>query len=331
MSLQFFTPWVLLMITINNLAMRYSLAKLAAPFFRLLLAPSLVTGKESLIRSQLRLMEFFGFRVYSPRLHDEVALAGHRSLTRDLMRDHVRRLARRPVTGPARIPRPKPVPEADRQEALTQILGDLEQAGARPFLCFGLLLGMIREGGFIPHDTDLDIGILLEEHDCAAIHAILLARGYVIECYEPDPWPCRLKLKLPGNTVGIDIVFFHAHAGFLQTYDNCYGEVLISNHSHFSLKRASFQGLDVWVPDDPELFLNESYRNWTISGDYHHYILTSPLMEFTTVAVEYCLLRMLALGLYRQDAKAVRGLLGLGRENYPHSEFWQTLQVTFSE
>ena len=43
-------------------------------------------------------------------------------------------------------------------DAMELVLRALQDGGVEPFLAYGTLLGAVREGGFIGHDSDIDLG-----------------------------------------------------------------------------------------------------------------------------------------------------------------------------
>jgi len=47
-------------------------------------------------------------------------------------------------------------------DAIGTVVAALEEAGVRPFLAYGTLLGAVRQGGFIGHDSDADLGYVSE-------------------------------------------------------------------------------------------------------------------------------------------------------------------------
>src|SRR5262249_14237434 len=49
-------------------------------------------------------------------------------------------------------------------DAIGTVVTALEEAGVRPFLAYGTLLGAVRQGDFIGHDSDADLGYV-SEHD----------------------------------------------------------------------------------------------------------------------------------------------------------------------
>jgi hypothetical protein len=72
-------------------------------------------------------------------------------------------------------------------DAIGTVLGALEEAGVKPFLAYGTLLGAVRDGTFIGHDSDADLAyVSAHEHPVDAIlesfrlHRRLLAMGYQI-------------------------------------------------------------------------------------------------------------------------------------------------------
>ncbi|HTF85699.1 MAG TPA: hypothetical protein VL987_14040 [Cellvibrio sp.] len=309
-----------------------TLTRLAHKGSQWLLAPALWLKRPSLVRWQIQLLEGFSYRKLSHFFYDALAASGHPEVARDLLFAHINRLASRPVNVSAKTLRPYSPPLAqftrtEKHHALTKVLADLEAQGVRPFLCFGVLLGFLREGDFMQHDADLDIGILLQEHSCNQVYAILKKMGYHIDSHQPDPWPCRLKVTVPGTEIPVDIIFFHPHEGKLQTFAECYGHLLIRNRTAFTLTRAEFQGITAWIPENPEAFLTENYQDWRHKADYHHWVLTSPLTDFSQPIVEYCLARELAYSLYRNRLHTVMRLMAIGKSRYAHSPFWQELII----
>ncbi|SFO94566.1 LicD family protein [Geodermatophilus dictyosporus] len=72
----------------------------------------------------------------------------------------------------------------DRLDAVRRVL---EEAGLQPFVCYGTLLGAVRDGDLIPHDDDADLGYLSrQEHPADVVREnlelerVLRARGYSV-------------------------------------------------------------------------------------------------------------------------------------------------------
>ena len=155
-----------------------------------------------------------------------------------------------------RAMRPKRGNGIDRAAAVpivADVTRRLERAGIRPFLMSGTLLGFIRNGTFLDHDHDVDLG-LLPEVDLDAVERALAG--------------CDLEL-----TVGVDglwLLGVHPtglHIDFFR-HELRDGRFWHSTRIHswwntpFELRRLDAEGRHWWIPDDPDLYLDENYGGW---------------------------------------------------------------------
>jgi hypothetical protein len=172
-----------------------------------------------------------------------------------------------------------------KKKVLVHVLHLLETHKIRPFISFGTLLGYVREGDFLEHDLDLDLGIFHDESSCEQVYQILIKNDSIrIVIYEPDPWPSRIKISIPSisRLFTVDLIFFKKIDGKLATYSRILEHPIIRFRSEFELRRGYFGDQPIWVPDPPEIFLDENYPNWETKSEYHHYILTSPFTDFSS-------------------------------------------------
>jgi SAM-dependent methyltransferase len=96
-------------------------------------------------------------------------------------------------------------------DSIGTVVGALEEAGVHPFLAYGTLLGAVRQGDFIGHDSDADIGYV-SEHDHpvdASLESFRLQRrlirmGYDISRYSGLAFKVIVR-ESDGATRGLDV------------------------------------------------------------------------------------------------------------------------------
>lgn len=198
---------------------------------------------------------------------------------------------------------------------LDKTLSLIESERIRPFLCFGTLLGMIREKSFMEHDLDLDIGILTSEANSSDIKNILKKFGYKIIHYEKGNWPCRLKVYYKKFQIIIDFIFFHKENNHLLTYVKYANNYIIRKRKSFNLVQKEFLGRKVWIPENPEEFLKENYKNWEKKSDYSHFLLTSPFTDFSLPVVHYTLFEQMYFELSRDNINKFNSILQIAKNN----------------
>jgi SAM-dependent methyltransferase len=96
-------------------------------------------------------------------------------------------------------------------DGIGTVVAALEEAGVRPFLAYGTLLGAVRQGDFIGHDSDADIGYV-SEHDHpvdASLESFRLQRrltamGFPISRYSGLAFKVIVR-ESDGATRGLDV------------------------------------------------------------------------------------------------------------------------------
>lgn len=146
-------------------------------------------------------------------------------------------------------------------EAMKVSISILSKYNVKPFLMWGTLLGAIREHGFIPHDTDVDMGIKVEDVNS-------LERA-IPELYSNEFKICRYKkgyiysFIYKGVICDFDVIrkaFFPYSLNFAFVL-----EQLFPKRFFLSLDKICFCGLDVYVPHNPESFLECRYgKDWRV-------------------------------------------------------------------
>ena len=159
-------------------------------------------------------------------------------------------------------------------EALADFAAEMARLKLEWFVLSGTLLGIVREGGFLKHDYDIDAGIMAENVDPVALHAGLTSGG-VFGCTDLE-WQtvfhpgadgltvqrCPVFMRAShANGIYIDIFIHHRegrtiwHASSLFRWDN----------SEFVLSPYVLAGTSVLGPADADRYLTENYGNWRVS------------------------------------------------------------------
>lgn len=161
-------------------------------------------------------------------------------------------------------------------EMLGKLHKVLNENKIKYYLDFGTLLGVVREGGFIKHDDDIDLTIAdvnanakeilqkLLSHGFRFIHA-LTVRGRIVEFsvsfnkLSADFFFC-LPVDIKGK-VGICGVYFDPSAQYESPDQNNYRVWYFPDD--VKVKEIQFKGVDVCIPECPEQILEFEYgKGW---------------------------------------------------------------------
>jgi len=222
------------------------------------------------------------------------------------------RRTRRALRGQApRRARPSPPTPEALLGVLDAALAALDREGVRPFLAFGTLLGMVREGSFLSGDRDLDLGVFAAEASPEGVAERLDGAGFRIE--EGGVRAAQVVAHHPVG-VKVDLPFFHADAAHLLTWAEYRGHRVERRRTPFALKRATILEREVWVPDPVETFLSENYGDWRVRSPAHHYLLTSALTDHGHPLVRFAAAREVATRYLAGRGSEARALEAVIRE-----------------
>lgn len=179
------------------------------------------------------------------------------------------------------LPAPNPQAKADKGADFTRAdactaLRSLSAITAPWYIISGTFLGAVREGGFLGHDYDIDIGIHAEVYDAAIVLAqIAAAPDLVLVNTSPHLdmrrdttglWhditrPALLRV-LHATGIGIDIFIHHREprpTGDLRWHGSA--KHRWDNHA-FDLADYTIDGIPVRGPADANRYLTENYGDW---------------------------------------------------------------------
>jgi hypothetical protein len=136
--------------------------------------------------------------------------------------------------------------------------------GIRPFLMWGTLLGCVREGRFLPYDSDLDLGILWSDYaKKEALVAAMQKRGYSVAIDKAY----KLKFGRPFCRLLIDVDVVYPWNGkmisCLCVEEGNFLATSFHQNAFDRLKEIIFLGdLKVLIPDPPTTVLTTIYGAW---------------------------------------------------------------------
>lgn len=171
------------------------------------------------------------------------------------------------------------VAPADADLALRDFASACERLGTEWFVVSGTLLGVVREGDWLAHDYDIDVGIMVDRFPGEILIEELTRDG----SYELIKFDRQVRfftladstmieevpscIKLVHRTgVPIDIFIHH------REEETCWHGSAINrwNNSKFELVPYSFRGHTVLGPRDFDRYLTENYGDWRVPVKNFH-------------------------------------------------------------
>lgn len=161
-------------------------------------------------------------------------------------------------------------------DAIDHVLRGLQDAGLQPFLAYGTLLGAVRNGRLIGHDSDADLGYVSEhEHPVDAIREsfrvqrALTAAGYRITRYSALAFKVDV-VESDGVVRGLDVFGGFMRDGLLHLM----GEIRTPFRRAWvtPLGTATLEGRSFPVPADTDRFLTATYgKSWRVPDPAFHF------------------------------------------------------------
>lgn len=135
------------------------------------------------------------------------------------------------------------------------------------FLACGTALGVVREGQFIEHDSDIDLGVFRDDYN-PEIESRILEVFKLKHRFGSINTGYELSFIHPETGVSLDIFlhykenFFYWYPTFLSVCDKAKNKMCRWKYTPFGLKPIEFFGGVFNLPDPIDLYLTESYGDW---------------------------------------------------------------------
>ena len=161
-------------------------------------------------------------------------------------------------------------------DSIEEVLGALKQAGIDAFPAYGTLLGAVRGGRLIGHDSDADLGYVSRHthpvdviRESFALQRALAGMGYRISRYSGAAFKVDVA-EADGSLRGLDVF-----GGFLRDgHLHLMGEIRTPFQADwiFPLGTCTLEGRQLPAPADTDRFLTATYGpSWRVPDPAYHF------------------------------------------------------------
>lgn len=166
------------------------------------------------------------------------------------------------------------------EDTLISVNRLLRAKGLQPFLMSGTLLGYVRHGALLPHDKDIDLGLIGWEHQFTVAQALLEAGHFRIDVAQLSGQN-RFLMSAHDvrNGMAVDFFLFHDKGDhFLHGIDFDMGFTQNFRFSKFDLQEVEFLDERFYVPSDADRNLTENYGDWRTPATSYVVTVESPAL-----------------------------------------------------
>jgi hypothetical protein len=161
-------------------------------------------------------------------------------------------------------------------DAAEQVLDALAEAGVDAFPAYGTLLGAVREGTFIGHDSDVDLGYVSRHthpldvvRESFRLQRALMEKGYPVDRYSGAAFKVDVR-EADGSVRGLDVFGGFFRDGRLYLL----GEIGTPFEEDwiFPLGTTTLAGRELPAPARPEKLLEATYGpSWRVPDPAFHF------------------------------------------------------------
>ena len=153
---------------------------------------------------------------------------------------------------------------------LAELTEVLERLKIRHFICDGTLLGFVREGGFIQGDNDIDLRLERHAINDDLLDAIRAAGFSLLRRDWINGKQVNVALRKQG--IAIDLMGTDFQPGQTVFHIGHYPRGILSYRQPFhGVEKRDFDGLSLWLPQNPEIELAANYGpDWRTPARHWH-------------------------------------------------------------
>ena len=150
--------------------------------------------------------------------------------------------------------------------ALTDLQKVLAQFGTVPFLVSGTLLGYIRNGGFLSHDKDIDVGIFEVQNIFDILGCIANSQLFEVKYnYLRIEKTYQVPVIHRATGMAIDIFVYYKTGNRLITgVQSNFGYTQNFTFKALELEKVNFLGVEFSIPQDYRTNLEENFGAWEV-------------------------------------------------------------------
>ena len=180
------------------------------------------------------------------------------------------------LTVPAQGPSRNKLNLDEAQRAIADIANCFDRKGVKWFVVSGTFLGVIREGGFLPHDYDIDIGIMERDFDLDQVRGALALSNFCIKKIDKSfDYHFNGKRFVRSGQKKITLIKVVHDSGLNIDLFVHFEEVVSNNivywhgsryhrwdNTCFELEKYNLCGVPILGPKDFDRYLTENYGDW---------------------------------------------------------------------
>lgn len=165
------------------------------------------------------------------------------------------------------------------KKILEDVINVLEKDNKKYFIIWGTFLGAVRHKGFIPWDTDIDIGILRKDYK-SIIDLLIenLNEKYIIDFSKLENENLVRINFSKINTLHIDIEIWDEKENKIY-YEDGYETYSFEEEDFFPLRKYKFEDLNLDGPNNYNKILSDCYGNNFKEIGYKKYALMKKKIE----------------------------------------------------